>query len=286
MKLFETSLSNENFRHISEFVRQMSGIKLPPTKKTLVEGRLRKRLRSLQMDSFAEYCDYLFSPEGLESECIHMIDMITTNKTDFFREPEHFNYLFKNVLPELYQRYGLGPKKRFTVWSAGCSSGEEPYTLAMVLSEFKVRYPDFKFSILATDISTRVLKKAVRGIYGHERIEPVPMPLRKKYLLKSKDKGENLVKIAPEVRSLVMFERLNFMDAEFRIRDPISVIFCRNVLIYFDRSTQEKLLSRFCKHLIPGGYLFTGHSETLQGMTLPLSNLATTVYRKNLTDTV
>jgi chemotaxis protein methyltransferase CheR len=278
-KFFDAVLSKDDFKRLSEFVREISGIKLPPGKKTLVEGRLRKRLRSLQMESYEDYCNYLFSPAGIESELIHMIDVITTNKTDFFREPEHFDYLVKKVLPELSGK-GLGRRQRLNVWSAGCSSGEEPFTLAMVLSEFRERRSDFNFSILGTDICTKVLEKAARGIYPHERIEPVPMTLRKKYLLKSKDKSYSLVKIAPELRSLVKFERLNFMDVDFRIREPIAVIFCRNVLIYFDRQTQEQLLSRFCRYLIPGGYLFTGHSETLQGMNLPLDNIAATVYRK------
>lgn len=279
-RLFTAALSMDDFQHLSEFIRKRSGIKVPPSKKTMIEGRLRKRLRSLGMDSYEDYCDFLFSPAGIESESVHMIDMITTNKTDFFREPEHFTYLVNKVLPELRDNYGLGLKKPLHIWSAGCSSGEEPFTLAMVVSEFKEMDSGFNFSILATDICTQVLEKAARGIYDHERIEPVPMPLRKKYLLKSRNKRAALVKIAPELRALVRFKRLNFMDEDFRIREPIAVIFCRNVLIYFDKNTQERLLARFCRQLIPGGYLFTGHSESLQGMNLPLDNITTTVYQR------
>lgn len=270
----------DDFQRLSRFINKRSGIKVPPAKKTMIEGRLRRRMRSLGIDTYEDYCDFLFSPAGIESESGHMIDVVTTNKTDFFREPTHFTYLVDKVLPDLRDRYGLGRRKMLHIWSAGCSSGEEPYTLAMVLSEFKEMESGFNFSILATDICTRVLEKAARGIYDHGRIEPVPMLLRKKYLLKSRNQRKALVKIAPEIRALVKFKQLNFMDEDFRIREPIAVIFCRNVLIYFDRSTQEQLLGRFCRHLIPGGYLFTGHSESLQGMDLPLDNIAATVYRR------
>ena len=142
------------FRRLSEFIHASCGIKLPPAKKTMLEGRLRKRLRALGMTSFDRYCEYLFSSQGLRSEYIHMIDAVTTNKTDFFREPDHFDYLSQSVLPELVGLHGLGVRKTLNVWSAGCSTGEEPYTLAMVLSEFAEECPGFHFSILATDIST------------------------------------------------------------------------------------------------------------------------------------
>ncbi len=153
-------LSSRDFERLSQFISNHCGIKMPPAKKTLLESRLQKRLRTLGAPSFREYCDYLFeNPDGV-SELVHMIDAVTTNKTDFFREPAHFSFLSETVLPEFIRAQGSAGGQRFTVWSAGCSSGEEPYTLAIVLSEFARRNPGFQFTIMATDISTKVLDKA------------------------------------------------------------------------------------------------------------------------------
>lgn len=274
-------MSERDFRRLSNFISHRSGIKLPMSKKIMLEGRLRKRLRILGMADFEQYCNYIFSPQGQNSEYIQMIDLVTTNKTDYFREPQHFTYLTSKVLPELLGGHGYGIKGKLNVWSAGCSTGEEPYTLSMVLSEFALSNSGFNFSILATDISTRVLDQARLGIYEHDKVEPVPLPLRKKYLLRSKDKQKDLVKIIPELRRRVKFQRLNFMEDDYGIREPLAVIFCRNVLIYFDRLTQETVIKRFCRYLTKGGYLFIGHSETLHGLDLPLIQTSPTIYRKS-----
>lgn len=273
-------MSHADYLRMSRLIHASCGIKLPPAKKTMLEGRLRKRLNALGMDSFVTYCDYIFSTEGAQAEHIHMFNAVTTNKTDFFREPDHFEVLSSRILPELFDLYGMGSKKILNVWSAACSTGEEPYTLAMVLNEFAERHRPFRFSILATDISTKVLRQAASGIYDCERVEPVPKPFRKKYLMRSKDKGRGLVRIVPELRATVRFERLNLMQENYGIDLPMGVIFCRNVIIYFDRPTQERLLQRLTAHLIPGGYLFMGHSESLHRMDLPLVPIATTIYRK------
>lgn len=279
--VFKAVLSQRDFSDLGRFIHAQCGIRMPPSKKHMLEGRLRKRLRVLGFSSFGEYLEYLFSPEGVSrGECVCLIDEVTTNKTDFFRESAHFSLLSRSVLPEFVNRRGPGIRSVFNIWSAGCSTGEEPYTMAMVLSEFAESIPDFKFSILATDISTKVLKKGEKGIYEHERVEAMPLPLRKRYFMRSKDRLRNLVRVAPELRVFVKFQRLNLLDSSFDIRQRMSVIFCRNVLIYFDRPTQEAVLRRLCLHLIPGGYLFTGHSETLHNMDLPLEQVATTVYRK------
>ena len=275
--IFSVQMSDKDFVRLSEFIRASCGIKLPPAKKTMLEGRLRKRLRALGIESFNRYCEFIFSSSGSESEYIHMIDAVTTNKTDFFREPDHFDYLSDRVLPELVLN-GFG--KRLNVWSAACSTGEEPYTLAMVLSEFAQGCPGFGFSILATDISSAVLEKARSGIYQHDSVAPIPMALRKKYLLKSREKDKGLVRIVPQLRNAVRFGRLNFLEEDYGISEPMAIVFCRNVLIYFDRPTQEKLLNRLLQHLMSGGYLFVGHSESLHGMDLPLVQAATTIYRK------
>ena len=280
----ETSpmLSEKDFRRLSELIQSSSGIKMPNPKKVMIEARLRKRLKALGMKSFRAYCDYLFSPEGRKQELVPMIDVITTNKTDFFREPRHFDYLTQTAVPELVRSEGAGIRRQLIVWSAGCSTGEEPYTIAMVLNELVKKQPAFHFMVLATDISTKVLDKAMRGVYERERIEAVPGALKKKYFMQSIDTKKHLVRIVPELRAAVRFRRLNFMDGDFGMREPMDIIFCRNVIIYFDKPTQERLLNRLCKHLIPGGYIFMGHSETLSGLNVPLVSVGSMVYRKHL----
>jgi chemotaxis protein methyltransferase CheR len=272
-----TRMNDRIFERFSEFIKAELGIKMPTSKKTLLEARLQKRLRELCMSTHEEYCEYLFSPQGMEDELVNLVDVVTTNTTDFFREPKHFDLLTDRVLPELYARGGAG--RNVNIWSAGCSSGEEPYTLSMVLGEFARQNTGFTYSILATDISTQVLRMAVRAIYPETKIGPIPQEYRKRYLLRSKDHTRRLVRIGPDARSHVRFRRLNFME-DFTFDGQLDVIFCRNVVIYFDRPTQETLFSRFCRKLAPGGYLFIGHSESLAGMSLPLEPIAPTVYRK------
>ncbi len=278
--VFSARLSEKDFRRLSAFIHEACGITLPPAKKTMIEGRIRKRLRALGLDSYHKYCEFLFSPAGLRAEYLNLIDVVTTNKTDFFREPDHFNYLYRNVLPELVHSSRPDAGKTLHLWSAACSTGEEAYTLAMVLSEFARTCPGLDFSILATDISTMVLEKARLGIYDHDRVNPIPMALRKKYLLKSRNKEKALVRIAPELRDCVTFRRLNFLDEKYDVKGQMEVVFCRNALIYFDRPTQVKIVSRFVNLMKHGGYLFVGHSESLHGMDLSLEQTAATVYRK------
>ncbi len=274
-------MTDREFARFSEFIYDTCGIKMPPVKKTMLEARLQKRLRKLGINSFKDYSEYLFSRTGTETELVHLIDVVTTNKTDFFREPAHFDYLVSQALPELMERIGAGLRKPLSIWSAGCSSGEEPYTLAMVLSEFSEQQ-NISFSILATDICTTVLDKARLAVYDEERIDPVPLSLRRKYLLRGKGEQKGLVRIVPQLRHRITFRRLNFMDGDFGMREPMDIIFCRNVVIYFDKTTQERLLNKFYRQLIPGGYLFMGHSETLSGLDVPFVQMASTVYRKGL----
>lgn len=269
-------LSQTEFSRLSSFLYGELGIKLPDGKRTMLAGRLCKRLRALAMDSFANYCDFVFSPAGQEKEMVHLLDAVTTNKTDFFREPNHFAYLNGTILPRFLSR----GKKHLRIWSAACSTGEEPYTLAMVLSEFQKRDIGFTFDILATDISTRALDVARQATYPMERITPVPPEYRRKYLLRGTEENSHLVKMAPAQRTRVRFGRLNFMDQDYRLPSRQHIIFCRNVLIYFDRKTQEAVINRLCRYLEPGGYLFLGHSESIMGYGVPLSQEAPTVYRR------
>ena len=274
-------LSEKDFIRLSQFIQKQYGIQLPPAKKTMLEGRLRKRMKYVNESSFSHYCDYVFTGKGMTEELPYMIDAVTTNKTDFFREPAHFTYLTGTALPELIKLQRASVRKKIQAWSAACSTGEEPYTMAMVLSEFSNQRSDFDFAILATDISTDVLTKAEQAVYEAEKIEPVPMNLRKKYLLKSRDPSSMIVRITPELRQKVAFFRMNLMDRVYAVPGGIHIIFCRNVLIYFDTATQEKIIRQFSQLLTPGGYLFMGHAETLNNLNVPLRYVAPTTYRKD-----
>lgn len=274
----EEVLATRDFARLRSFIYAEAGICLSAEKRTMLEARLRRRLRALHLASYREYCDYLLGQEGLREEKVAFLDVVTTNKTDFYREPGHFAFLTRQALPEMAAR--IGNTRAAVVWSAGCSSGEEPYTLAMELSEFAGTHPGFRFGILATDLSTRVLEKAELGVYTTADVEPVPAALRRKYLLRGRDRGSDQVRMAPELRELVEFRRLNFMDADYGLAQRVDAIFCRNVIIYFDRPTQEKILGRLCRYLEPGGYLFVGHSETLHEMHLPVEAVGPALYRR------
>ncbi len=273
-------MSAREFDRLSEFIVGHCGIKMPPAKKVMLESRLQKRLRTLGMASFRDYCDFVLGSDEGSGELVHMIDAVTTNKTDFFREPTHFQFLAETALPEFLMDGISGVRKKFTVWSAGCSSGEEPYTLGMVLNEFASQHSDFQYAILATDISTRVLEKARFGIYDQHLIKPIPQTLKQKYFLRSKDRDKGLVRIVPELRARVSFQRLNLMEEQILTPEPMDAIFCRNVIIYFERATQYRLLSRLCGCVKIGGHLFLGHSETVHGFDLPLVRISSTIYRK------
>ncbi|MGD9157145.1 MAG: CheR family methyltransferase [Desulfobacteraceae bacterium] len=277
-------LSKKDFDRLSRFIHANLGIKMPWSKITMVESRLRKRLRSLKIDNYSDYCDFLFSDQGMEKELKSFIDVVTTHKTDFFREPDHFEYLVRKVIPELIAKEGSGLRRKLNIWSAASSRGNEAYTIAIVVNEFRQRYPglDLDYYILGTDISIDVIEEAQKAIYDHEEIEPVPINMRKKYFLRSRDSKKSLVRVVPEIRSKVKFRQLNLMDEDFQLREAMDIIFCRNVIIYFDKKTQDDLILRLCKHLRTGGYLFMGHSEVLHCPDLPLVSTAPAVYRKVL----
>ena len=274
-------MTEADFSRLSSFISGHCGIKMPPVKITMLEARLQKRLRMLGIKSFRHYCDMLFaSPDG-EGELVHMIDAVTTNKTDFFREPAHFTFLAETAVPEFLEYSSPAARPPYNVWSAACSSGEEPYTLAIVLTECESASPGLKFSITATDISTRVLEKARGGIYDESQIAMIPPAQKQRYFLRSKDRAKGLVRIVPELRNRVLFQRLNLMDLAYPFQsETVSALFCRNVIIYFDRPTQGALLDRLCRYIRKGGYLFLGHSETVHGFDLPLVRVTSTIYRK------
>jgi chemotaxis protein methyltransferase CheR len=273
-------LQVREYQRLSGYIEELCGIRLPPNKQTLLEARLRRRLRMLGMSDFREYCDHVLSSKRGLDEIVPMVDEITTNKTDFFREPFHFEYLTSHALPDLVKG-GAGTHRELHLWSAACSSGEEPYTLAMVVADFAQSRLGFQYTILGTDICTEVLEQAQRGVYTDDRIEPVPFLQRERYLLRSRNRTARLVRVVPHLRAHVTFRRLNFLDRDYQLDQRMDVVFCRNVLIYFSRETQEAVVNRIASHLRPGGYFFLGHSETLQGMDVPLRPVATTVYRKD-----
>lgn len=272
----ELGLSQKNFDRLARYIYDYSGIKMPPSKRTMLEGRLRRRLRATNIETFDEYCDYLFKHDGLVREAIHLMDAVTTNKTDFFREPKHFDHLLSSALPLMLSE-GC---RHLRIWSAACSIGAEPYTIAMVMEEFLRGRTGQDYSILATDLSTEVLQVARRGIYPEAMVSPVSAEFRKRYVLEARDRSREEVRIHPKLRSKVGFARMNLMDERYEIGDKVHIVFCRNVLIYFDKPTQEKVLQRLCDNLVAGGFLYVGHSETITGLNLPVKQVANTVFRR------
>ena len=279
MQTHDESISAKDYARLCDLIYAEAGIHLNFEKKTMLEARVKRRLKILNIDTYSHYCDYLFGHKGLKDEISHLIDVVTTNKTDFYREPKHFDYLTAKALPDLQSRERSG--RPLLIWSAGCSTGEEPYTLAMVLSEYAYTHPGFRFRILATDISTLVLAKADRGVFTTEVFAPIPSALKLKYFMRSKDRSSNQVRVTPELRRTIEFRRLNFMDTDYGVTEKVDAIFCRNVMIYFDRPTQQRILNRLASHLCPEGYMFVGHAETLHDMNLPLKPVAPALYRRD-----
>jgi chemotaxis protein methyltransferase CheR len=269
-------LTTTDFERLATLVYSNCGINLEPCKKIMLESRLNKRLRALDLTSFEEYIRLVTSKQGADAELVNMIDVVTTNKTDFFREPHHFDFLKDVLLPQYHQ----SQNRAFRLWSSACSSGEEPYTLAMVLQEFATMSPGFSYEILASDISTSVLKKASEAIYIADRAIDIPENLKRKYLLKSKDSSNPRVRIVPQLRDKVTFDNINLMDEELAVGGPMDAIFCRNVLIYFDRETQFRVIQNLLRKLKKGGTLFIGHSESLHFFDLPIKQIRPTIFIK------
>lgn len=269
-------ISQRHFSALSQLIETEAGIKMPASKQTMLEGRLRKRVQACGLETFDEYCSYVLGPNAPRSEINHLLNAVTTNKTDFFREPRHFDYLRDTILPA-YRREG---RASIRCWSAACSTGAEPYTMAMVLDDFAMKNGGPDYHVLATDIDSNVLATGLKGIYPSELVEPVASDLRKRYVLAAKDPKRKEVRIVPKLRQKVSFGRLNFMDRHYPVGDPIDVIFCRNVLIYFDKDTQSAVVSRLCERLAPGGFLFLGHSETINAADFALTTVGGTVFQK------
>jgi chemotaxis protein methyltransferase CheR len=271
------SLGDKDFHRLSTYIMSHYGIKLPPAKKTLVQCRLQKRLKAYNMCSFSDYIDFLFSSAGRATELSHMIDEISTNKTDFFREPKHFDYLTQTGLNEYLSNSG---KKRISVWSAGCSSGEEPYTIAMILKEYAKMQQHIDFTVTATDISTRMIQTGMQGIYNENKVSEIPYILKKQYFQRGKNNFKQLVRVNPDLRKTVNFQPFNLLSPDFTVFGLFDIIFCRNVLIYFEREIQFRIISKLCNQLNSGGYLFLGHSDTTMGFTFPLKTVQPSIFKK------
>lgn len=275
-RIYNTELTDKQFVRLSDFIYTNYGIKMPPVKKIMLQSRLHKRLKALGIASFDEYLSYVFDDHSHAEEVVNMIDVVSTNKTDFYREPAHFDFLNETALPHLISK----GSKRINIWSAGCSSGEEPYTMAICLSEFAEKNPGTEFFIKATDISTKVLQHAVSGVYAENRIDVIPLALKRKYFLKSKERIDPKVKVIKQLRDRISFQRLNFMDNQYAFNEVFDVVFCRNVLIYFDKKTQEAVIRKQCSKLRQGGFYFLGHSESTAGLDVPLRQIRPTIFER------
>lgn len=272
----QDSLHPRDFARLAEFIGETAGIKLPESKISMLEGRLRRRVRATGHSTIADYCDWLFAGNLDEEESVHLINAVTTNKTDFFREPRHFDYLQSDILPAMKH----AGKRTIRAWSAACSTGAEPYTLAMVLDAFATDHGGPDYGILATDLDTEVLEVARRGIYPLDMVDPVPPTLRNRYVMRAVSSGRRDVRIAPHLRAAIGFGRLNLMDSRYPVGEPMDIIFCRNVLIYFDKETQAQVIRRLVDCLKPGGHLFLGHSESMSETDLPITQVANTTFRR------
>lgn len=271
-------MDNESFVRLSTYITDMYGIKLPPVKKAMLESRLGKKVKQLGMNSYKEFLDYIFSDQGKKKELLNVVDLVTTNKTDFLREPQHFQFLSDVLLPGYVHKAGL---KNIKVWSAACSTGEEPYSLVMALEEFKKRNIGFDYTLAASDISIRAIQTAHRGIYTLDRIDTIPIDWKRVYFLKSKDSTRKLVRVKPVFRSKISYKRINLVGDAYGVPpDSMDIIFCRNVLIYFDKPTQEQVIRRLTACLKPGGILFLGHSESTMGMDVSLKQIKPTIYQR------
>ena len=270
----EYEMTDADFRFIAKVLFDEAGIALAESKGPLVYSRLAKRLRKLGIESFKKYCAYLDTPEG-KQERQHLLSALTTNVTHFFREPHHFDTLKSEVLPSLIERARQGERVR--IWSAGCSNGQEPYSIAALLLSLMPDAADYDLKILATDIDPKILEQARAGVYSDKIADALPNEYKKVYL--KQDAVDKSWRVTPEVRRLISFKELNLVRP-WPVKGPFDVIFCRNVVIYFDQATQEPLWEKFASVLGPKAWLFIGHSERVAGPALDLfETVGVTTYR-------
>ena len=269
------TLADADYDFLRRLIYEHSRINLGPEKRALVSGRVAKRLRALKIGGYREYCQWLKTAAGAE-ELGHLVDVISTNHTHFFREEKHFDWLRAVLLPQW--RFCNDERETFRAWSAASSSGEEPYTLAIVLAEFFGL--DGKWTIDATDISTRILNRAEQAIYDSEKLAPVRPELLRRYFQRGVGQFEGQFRVKEALRRRVRFQHLNLLQPDYPFAQRFDLILCRNVMIYFDRPTQETLIGKLTEQLEPGGHLFVGHSESLSGVRHSLRQLQPAIYLK------
>jgi chemotaxis protein methyltransferase CheR len=272
------TLSDGDYKKVTQIVHELAGIHLNEGKRELVVARLGKRIRQLGLNTVGQYLKYV-REERTQDELVTMLDALSTNLTSFWRESQHFDYLVSERLPKIVERAKRHDDWRIRIWSAGCSSGEEPYGLAMLLMHNLENFDRYDVKILATDLSTKVLGIARGAVYSAERVKTIPQAIRAKYVTDSKTSYGMQYKVRPEVTRNVSFARLNLMGS-WPMKGPMDFIFCRNVMIYFDKPTQARLVSRFHDLLRPGGLLFVGHSESLTGVDHGFRYVKPTIYEK------
>lgn len=268
-------LKDAEFEFIRHVVSENAGIVLGPNKRQLVQGRVARRMRELGLASYEAYCEHV--RESGPEELVGLINALTTNVTSFFRENHHFEALASYMLPEAMQRNAVS--RRIRIWSAGCSTGEEAYCLAMIAAEKMPAAPKWDLKILATDIDSNVIAEAQRGVYPLERVSTIPETRLKRFFRRGTGAESGNARVSSEIAQLVTFRTLNLMH-EWPMRGPFDVIFCRNVMIYFDQPTRERLVSRFAQMLAPNGYLCIGHSESIHSAALPFKLVGKTIYKR------
>jgi chemotaxis protein methyltransferase CheR len=273
-------LTDREFSLFQRLIHRETGIFLPEVKKALVVARLSRRLRTLGLRSFGDYFDVV--EQDRDGEKTVMLDNICTNETRFFREPRQFEFLENEVLPAWKARGEAGQMpKRIRVWSAACSTGEEPYSLAMLLRTHFPAESGWNIEILASDLSTKVLATAREGVWPIQRMDEIPPAYLRAYMLRGVRSEEGKIRAQPNIRSLIEFRRLNLNDEQYPVDGPFDLIFCRNVLIYFNRETKAAVVGRLARHLSPSGLLFLGHSETLHGAAHALKHAGPTAYARS-----
>ncbi|VAW70053.1 Chemotaxis protein methyltransferase CheR [hydrothermal vent metagenome] len=270
----EFPFTDNDFSFIQNLVAERTGIVLTDIKRTMVYSRIARRIRQCGVSNFEEYCRLL--KDGDESELIAFTNAITTNLTSFFREPHHFKYLFDTVLPELEKAKS---DKRIRIWSAGCSSGEEPYSIAMTVQDYFKHKPDWDIKILATDLDYEMVEHASNGIYKEDRVTGLDKSHLRNYVKKGKGKLDGRVKMDKRLVDMITFKQLNLLH-DWPFKGPFDFMFCRNVVIYFNKETQKELFDRYANHLSDGAALFIGHSESLFKVTKRFKSMGQTIYRK------
>ncbi len=281
MKSELIQISDELFLKLGRMITEKYGIKMSAEKKIMFQARLQRRLRELDIKSFDEYAKRLFTTEHDSVEISILADYISTNKTDFFREKEHFQFITDHVLQEIFCEKQTNSFFQLKLWSAGCSSGQEAYSIAITLEEFmQSRNFRFDYSIVATDISGRMLKTARQAVYPMSQVEEIPLEIKKRYFLKSKSLIDQKVRVVKNLRDRVKPAYLNLMDNVYVLDTQFDLIFLRNTLIYFEHQIQQQVLTKILDKLKIGGYLFIGHSESLINMNLPIRSIAPSVYVK------